>query len=583
MKEEKRLRSFFSTIIKVCAAIWILSIIVFVVSLVFATQGFSGLIQNTQLGNSTAFLILMVGSMGIGSLAFIVLVLSTILKVVLSKRLIAFEKSFKGVVIFGIKFFVLMATLPFVLLWKVIKKPKIKIVEKLAQMVVVVVALFPIWIGGYWLIGSIVAYQLGYIAEPIPISGTGSMYPTFPKGESKTPQEQSKEIVGTPGMTRYPNGLVLFGQRIFGHKLERGDIVVVENDKIRELTKQLTGEETGWVKRVIALAGDELEIRDGILYLNGEPQKELYTAKPRSTFGETFLKECTKVKVPDNHIFVMGDNRKGSGDSREVGFIEISAINHILPLSKQKGTLDKNWRDTSKDLDESAKIRLNTQEYLDLLNTKRKEAGIKPLKYQPKLEDSAYRRGEVILKYNDFSFEATRSGYTQLKAMNDAHYSNITYGEAPTPGYYEANELLDNQLEFPDTKKFLLNKDYQEVGIAQVEGNLNGCPSQVIVQHFAGYVPPNYKKEDIESWRQSLNNLDSIIPSWENTKGKGWVDETELSKLLDILYRERIIASNVLAKMEAGKWLTKEEESSINEFNQLSQESISLANKLNER
>ena len=68
---------------------------------------------------------------------------------------------------------------------------------------------------------------------------TGSMYPTFPKGDGKDPKALSKQIVGTPGMFRYPNGIVLFGNRYFHHVLARGDIVVAENDVIRDISKTL--------------------------------------------------------------------------------------------------------------------------------------------------------------------------------------------------------------------------------------------------------------------------------------------------------------------------------------------------------
>ena len=64
------------------------------------------------------------------------------------------------------------------------------------------------------------------------------------------------------------------------------------------------------------------------------------------------------------------------------------------------------------------------------------------------------------------------------------------------------NGRFENQFEFPNTKKFLLESDYQEIGIAEVEGMINGCPAQVIVQHFAGYKPPNYSQLVISSWKQ---------------------------------------------------------------------------------
>jgi len=582
------------SIIKASGVVWVASILVFV-ALIFLSS------DQEVFNNFTAYSL--IADMFLGMAAFGIFVLTITVNIIKKKKGFGFKKSPKGFLVFGLKTFLLLALLPLFLLYRVIgfgrfvkrvKKSGFKVsllkpknaklfLTRLAIFATISLTLLPIWIVGYVFVGTIAAEQLGYVSEPIPIAGTGSMYPTFPKGQTKTPREQGEETVATPGMLNYPNGLLIFGTRIFGHELGRGDIVVIENEKIRELTQELSGEPSGWVKRIVALPGDTIELREGAFYLNGEPQKEPYTARARSTFGQSFLKECNVVTVPDNHIFVMGDNRKGSGDSREMGFIEISAVSYVLPFNKQKGVLDENWRDPSRDLDEASKIKLDKMKYLELLNEKRKEAGVRQLTYQTKLEQSSLKRGEVMLKYDDFSFEATRSGYTMEKAMGDSGYSNIVWGEAPTQGFFNAEELIEYQFEFPESKKFFEDKTYQEVGIAEIEGLLNGCPTQVIVQHFAGYIPPNYKAEDIESWRRTVDNLNSIIPSWEASRGKGWIDENELSKLLDLFYRERSIASNILSKMEKNQWLSKNDEASIVEYNQLSEESIQLANKLNER
>lgn len=601
MKLIKSPSIFLQRFIKLSAIVWILSIVVFVFTIAFATKGFAGVVQDTQFGNSGLFLALMLGSMGIGSLAFSLLILAIVIKIALEKKVLRFEKSLKGIFIFGIKLCILLAILPLFLLYRVsglsgllqkFKKEGFKLatfrpkgiksfLARLVAIVTIVLIFLPIWVGGYWGVGTITAQQLGYITQPIPIAGTGSMYPTFPKGHGKTLQEQAKEVAGTSGMLHYPNGLVLFGKRILGHQIGRGDIVVVEDDKTRKSTQELLGVPSGWIKRVVAVSGDTLEIKDGIVYLDDHPLKEPYIAKAHSTFGETFLKECSKVMVPENSVFIMGDNRKGSGDSREVGFFSLNDVKYVLPLKNQKGDLVKNWRDTSKDFDESSKIKLDREKYLELLNEKRKEVGVRPLSYQPKLEKSAFKRGEIILKHDDFSYEATRSGYTQLRAMNDVGYSNITYGEAPTLGYYDAEELIENQFEFPETKKFLLNKDNQEIGISEVEGSLNKCPAQVIVQHFAGYIPPNYQKDVVESWRQAVSNLNDVIPSWERVKGQSWINQNDLKKLLDLFYRERAIASNILSRMETNQWLTRDEENSIKEYDKLSTESIELTKRLN--
>jgi len=425
--------------------------------------------------------------------------------------------------------------------------------------------------------------MLGFTLEGIQIVGTGSMYPTFPKGHGKTSKELAEEVVAAPGMLPYPNGFVFLGKRYFGHSIGRGDIVVLINDRTRSVSKELYGTASGWVKRVIALERDTLELRSGIVYLNGQPLPEPYTAKARSTFGEEFLKDCNVLIVPAGNVFVMGDNRKGSGDSREIGLIPLSDINHVLPLESQKGTLDTYWRNTAGDFDESAKIKLDKTAYLALLNEKRKDANVKPLKYQPKLEVSARKRGEIILKHNDFSFEATRSGYTMARAMSDANYSKMAYGEAPRLGYYESDEMLENQFEFPNTKKFLLESEYQEIGIAEVEGEINGCPSQVIVQHFAGYKPPNYSQGVKNSWKNAVENLNSVIPSWEQARVSSGMNQQDLGILLDMLFRQRTIASGIVSKMEENLWLSKAQEDSIKEFESLSQKSSELIEKLNHR
>jgi signal peptidase I len=85
----------------------------------------------------------------------------------------------------------------------------------------------------------------------------------------------------------------------------RGDIVVFES---------VDDPDTDLIKRVVGLPGDRVAVRSGRLVVNGEPQKEPFTNKK---FPDTSFFAATTV--PKNHVFVMGDNRANSQDSRVFG------------------------------------------------------------------------------------------------------------------------------------------------------------------------------------------------------------------------------------------------------------------------
>jgi signal peptidase I len=109
------------------------------------------------------------------------------------------------------------------------------------------------------------------------------------------------------------------GDRLFVEKishrisgLERGDVVVFEPPVSSGLKDDL-------IKRLIALPGDTIEVKDGKLLLNGVAVDEPYIA-------ETIEYSFEKQVVPAGKMFVMGDNRNRSYDSHEWGFAEIESV-----------------------------------------------------------------------------------------------------------------------------------------------------------------------------------------------------------------------------------------------------------------
>lgn len=120
---------------------------------------------------------------------------------------------------------------------------------------------------------------------------------------------------------RIPSGsmlnTLLIGDQILVNKFifkfkepQRGDIIVF---------KYPLNEKKDFVKRLIGLSGEKVEVINSRVYINDKPIKEPYAifegqSGARENFGPKI--------VPKGHLFVMGDNRYNSSDSREWGFLD---------------------------------------------------------------------------------------------------------------------------------------------------------------------------------------------------------------------------------------------------------------------
>ncbi|RSK27009.1 signal peptidase I [Bacillus sp. HMF5848] len=139
-----------------------------------------------------------------------------------------------------------------------------------------------------------------FLFAPILVDGQ-SMYPTLHDGDRMIVNKLSY-LIGEP---------------------ERFDIVVFHYNQ-----------EQDYIKRVIGLPGDHIEYKDDVLYINGQPYDEQYLNQSKAGIIDGLLTESFNLEdvtngeftVPEGQLFVMGDNRRHSKDSRHIGTINSSSV-----------------------------------------------------------------------------------------------------------------------------------------------------------------------------------------------------------------------------------------------------------------
>ena len=171
-----------------------------------------------------------------------------------------------------------------------------------------------------WIYSIIIALAIAMVIhifffQPTRVSGE-SMMPTLPNGESLIVSKWNHVLGEVPNY----GDIVIIDSRVQYPRTWKDDVAEPMNNYMAFFNHDLQTKNI-WVKRVIGRPGDTLAFHDGKVWRNGQPLDEPYINEPMEFSMDG------SYTVPEGTVFVMGDNRNHSSDSRFIGPVP---VDHVL-------------------------------------------------------------------------------------------------------------------------------------------------------------------------------------------------------------------------------------------------------------
>ena len=203
-----------------------------------------------------------------------------------------------------------------------------------------------------WIYCFIIAIALAllvkyYLGTPTIVQQT-SMYPTFESGDRLILNRLYRTLKTTPQRGDIITFEAPSVSYVSGEDIDLQNSAATYNNEPKGLVSKFLYNvvevgKVSYIKRVIALPGEHIQIKDGKVYINGEELNEEYL--PEGTITDSMAKDGISggqfldLVVPEGSVYVLGDNRGNSGDSRRFGCvpyekIEGKVVLRFWPFSK---------------------------------------------------------------------------------------------------------------------------------------------------------------------------------------------------------------------------------------------------------
>lgn len=338
--------------------------------------------------------------------------------------------------------------------------------------------------------------------------------------------------------------------------LHRGDIISFINEGT---------DSRHFLKRIIALENEELSIKNGYVYINGKALEEKYTLANRPTFGNVFLPECETVTVPKGHVFVAGDNRTVSYDSRAIGFVRKDDIDGVIRKDYTQQFVT--------DQQAVSKSTITPLEFLETINKQREKEKLNYFVTNSVLNDLAQSRAEYI-RDNFGEWKTNRQPLSPT--LDEKGYKYNLVHEYVTFGYLTYDEIIQQIYDSPLEKDKFTTNTFTDIGIGISERTYQNCTYPVISIIVSWPSEPTYDVEVIQSWQKEITYTQTSLSQIQSWVGNSSKDQTKIRSVITSLANQHEIAARIHTRMNNRQWLTTKDYQDIKQFNEQREESNTL-------